>query len=349
MIKTNSYAAQSATTPLVPYQFERRDLKDHDILIDILFCGVCHSDIHATKNEWGGSIYPMVPGHEIVGKVTQIGGKVNKFKVGDIAGVGVIVDSCRHCDNCEEGLEQYCEKQRSFTYNGYEQDGKTPTMGGYASNIVVDEQFSLKISQKLDLSRVAPLLCAGITTYSPLKYWNVQKGQHVGIIGLGGLGHMAVKFAKAMGAHVTLFTTSPNKKQDALALGVDEVIISTDEKAMADYPCKLNLILSTLSNKYDTTLYLNKLKRDGVFVIVGIPSEAIPLNVGNVITNRRKIVGSAFGGICETQEMLDFCTKHNILSDIELISIKDINSAYERVLKSDVKYRFVIDMTSLKA
>lgn len=347
MIKTFSYAAHNATTSLVPYSFERRELREHDILIEILYSGVCHSDIHATRNEWGGAIYPMVPGHEIVGTVKQIGSQVTKFKIGDIAGVGVLVDSCRKCSSCHDGFEQYCENNRSFTYGSYEQDGKTVTQGGYANNIVVDESFSLQISPKLPLANVAPLLCAGITTYSPLKYWNVQKGQNVAVIGLGGLGHMAVKFAKAMGANVTLFTTSKSKKEDALKLGVDEVVISTDLEIMNDYPCKLDLIISTISNKYDISVYLSKLRRDGVLVVVGLPGEDIALNFRDIVTNRRKICGSAFGGIAETQEMLDFCAKHDITADIELISIKDINKAYERVLKSDVKYRFVIDMASI--
>jgi uncharacterized zinc-type alcohol dehydrogenase-like protein len=345
---TKSYAALSPTTPLVPFHFERRALREHDVLIDILYCGVCHSDIHQARDEWGGSMFPMVPGHEIVGRVSGVGSKVTKFKVGDIAGVGCMVDSCRRCESCHENLEQFCEHGRSYTYNDLEQDKKTPTMGGYSSDIVVDEAFTLKISPELDLARVAPLLCAGITTYSPLRYWKVQQGSRVGVMGLGGLGHMAVKLAKAMGAHVTLFTTSPSKKDDALALGADEVVISTDEKSVSAHLGKLDVIINTLgSNKYDIGLYLNKLKRDGVMAIVGLPAEPISLGLGNIIAPRRKIAGSLIGGLAETQEMLDFCAKHNIFSDIELISIQNINKAYERVLKSDVKYRFVIDMKSL--
>jgi len=345
---TKSYAALSPTTPLVPFQFERRALREHDVLIDILYCGVCHSDIHQARDEWGGSTFPMVPGHEIVGRVSRVGSKVTKFKIGDIAGVGCMVDSCRHCESCHENLEQFCKNGGSYTYNDLEQDKKTPTMGGYSSDIVVDEAFTLKISPDLDLARVAPLLCAGITTYSPLRYWKVQQGSRVGVMGLGGLGHMAVKLAKAMGAHVTLFTTSLSKKDDALVLGADEVVISTDENSVNAHPGKLDVIINTLgSNKYDIGLYLNKLKRDGIMAIVGLPAEPISLGLGNIIAPRRKIAGSLIGGLAETQEMLDFCAEHNILSDIELIPIQDVNKAYERVLKSDVKYRFVIDMKSL--
>jgi uncharacterized zinc-type alcohol dehydrogenase-like protein len=342
MINTKAYAALSKNTPLVPYEFERREPNAHDIVIDILYSGICHSDVHQARSEWGEARYPLVPGHEIVGCVTRIGHDVKKFKVGDIAGVGCMVDACRQCEECHDHLEQFCPTA-SYTYNDVEQDGKTPTMGGYANNIVVNEDFAFQISPTLDLARVAPLLCAGITTYSPLKYWNVKKGDRVGVIGLGGLGHMAVKLAKSFGAYVVVFTTSAHKKQDALDLGADEVILSVDKEVM-QVPQKLNLIISTLSVSYDMSPYLAHLKRDGVMSIVGLPPEAVKLNLGSIIAPRRKISGSLIGGIIETQEMLDHCAKHNIVSDIELIKMQDVNQAYDRLLKSDVKYRFVIDI-----
>ncbi len=348
MIKAHGYAVKNSKDQLSPFQFERRELKVHDILIEILYCGVCHSDIHQARNEWSSSNYPMVPGHEIVGRVKQIGSKVNKFKVGDLIGVGCMVDSCRACECCHEGVEQFCEKGASFTYNSFEQDQKTPTYGGYSDFIVVDEKFSLKIAPSLDLARVAPLLCAGITTYSPLRQWNVSKGQKVGVVGLGGLGHMAIKFAHSFGAHVTLFTTSPSKRTDALKLGADEVLISKDLETMAKHNKSFDFILDTVSGNHDINLYLQLLKRKGVMVLVGVPTEPAQLNVGNLIFAQRKVSGSLIGGVAETQEMLDYCAKHNILCDIEQIPIQKINEAYERMLKSDVKYRFVIDMSSLK-
>lgn len=349
MIQTKGYAATHATRPLAPFQFQRREPGPQDVVIDILYCGVCHSDLHQARDEWGGSVFPMVPGHEIVGRVTQVGAGVRGFKVGDIAGVGCMVDSCRRCAECGEGLEQYCDKGFSGTYNGYEQDGKTPTFGGYANNIVVDEKYTLKIAPHLDLARVAPLLCAGITTYSPLKYWKAGPGQKVGVIGLGGLGHMAIKLAHSMGAAVSLITTSPAKADDAKRLGAQEVIISKNPDDMARHAKSFDLILNTAAGQYDLSAYLNLLKRDGTMVLVGVPNleDAPVLKPFSVILPRRKVTGSAIGGIQETQEMLDYCAQHQLYSDIELIPIQQINEAYDRMQKSDVKYRFVIDMQSL--
>lgn len=346
-MKAHGFAVRNATDALAPFEFERRALKDHDVLIEILYCGVCHSDIHQARNEWGASKYPMVPGHEIVGRVAQIGASVKKFKVGDIAGVGCMVDSCGNCPSCQEDLEQFCDKDASYTYNSFEQDKVTPTYGGYSNSIVVKEKFTLKIAPNLDLSRVAPLLCAGITTYSPLRQWQVRAGQKIGIVGLGGLGHMAIKLAHSFGAHVTLFTTSASKRDDALKLGANAVVLSKNPEEMARHHNTLDFILDTVSSKHDIGSYLSLLKRDGVMVLVGVPNEPCLLNVGNLIVPRRKLAGSLIGGIAETQEMLDYCAKHNILCDIEQIPIQKINEAYERMLKNDVKYRFVIDMKSL--
>ena len=345
---TNAYAAFSATTPLAPYQLERRSMGPHDVAIIIDYCGVCHSDIHQVRNEWGGSHYPMVPGHEIVGRVKEIGSAVTKFQPGDLVGVGVIVDSCRHCSSCEEGVEQYCENGSSSTYNGIEQDKKTPTYGGYSENIVVTEDFVVRIPTNLSLAAVAPLLCAGITTYSPLRHWNVGAGQKVGIVGLGGLGHMGIKFAHAFGAKTYAITTSPNKKEDALKLGAEGIVVSKDPAQMAEHENSFDFILSTISAPYDLSAYLALLKRDGKMVVVGIPEKPMELEVSDLIQKRKTIAGSMIGGIKETQEMLDFCGEHNITAEIELISMKEINAAYERMLKSDVHYRFVIDMASLR-
>lgn len=349
MIKTNAYAVHSAKDKLSPYQFERRAVGADDILIEIAYCGVCHSDIHQVRNEWGGSIYPMVPGHEIVGKVKKIGENVKNFREGDLAGVGCMVDSCRKCESCQENLEQFCAKGASMTYSSYEQDKETITQGGYSQFIVVNQDFCLKVSDKLDLARVAPLLCAGITTYSPLKLWRVKKGQKVGIVGLGGLGHMAIKFAVAFGAEVTLFTHSPSKREDAVKLGAHQVIVTQEDSIFQQHQNEFDLILDTVSAEHDINLYLPCLKRDGVMVLVGVPDKPLPLVSANLIIPRRKLVGSLIGGIKETQEMLDFCAEHNIMSDIELINIQAIDKAYERMLRSDVKYRFVIDMQSLQA
>lgn len=347
MIPSRGYAVQNKNTPLSPYSFQRRDPGPHDVLIDILYCGICHSDLHQVKNEWGNSLYPMVPGHEIVGKVRKVGAKVTRFKENDLAGVGCLVDACRTCSSCHQGLEQYCENGFVLTYNGYEQDGKTLTFGGYSDCIVVDENFVLKISDKLTLSNTAPLLCAGITTYSPLKHWKAQKGQKVGVMGLGGLGHMAVKISNALGADTVLFTHSAHKEKDALRLGAKEVIITKDENAFKKHTNSFDLIINTVSAAVDLALYLDTLKREGTLVFLGIPEHELKLHPTSLIFKRRTIAGSLIGGIKETQEMLDFCADHNITSDVEIIPIQKVNEAYERMAKGDVKYRFVIDMHSL--
>ena len=351
MVASLGYAAQSAKVPLAPYKFERREPREHDVLIEITHCGVCHSDIHQVRDEWGNSMFPMVPGHEIVGKVLRVGSKVSKFKVGDLAAVGCLVDSCRTCVNCKDGFEQFCVGGMIGTYNSYERDGKTMTFGGYSNNIVVDEAFTLKVPKNLDLARVAPLLCAGITTYSPLRHWRVGPGQKVGIVGLGGLGHMGVKFARAFGAHTVCFTTSENKKADALRLGAHEVVLSRNEEEMKKHLGSFDFILDTVSAPHDLNALVSLLRRDGTLCLVGVPDKDPTIQGFNLIfavVGRRRIAGSLIGGLPETQEMLDFCAKHEILSDIELIPIQKINEAYERMLKSDVKYRFVIDMSSLK-
>ncbi len=344
---TKSYAAQSATSPLQPFSFERRDPKPNDVQIEILFCGVCHSDIHTARGEWGGTMYPCVPGHEIVGRVTKVGGKVTRFKEGDLAGVGCMVDSCRKCPSCEEGLEQFCDST-VFTYNSEDKHSSGPTFGGYSQRIVVDQDFVLRISDKLDLAATAPLLCAGITTYSPMRHWKVQAGQKVGVVGLGGLGHMALKFAHAFGAEVVLFTTSPGKTADAKKLGANEVVVSKDEEAVKKHNGTFDFIIDTVSAKHDINLYLELLKRDGKLTLVGVPPEPIPVAAFPLIWRRRTLSGSLIGGIPETQEMLDFCAEKGITSEIEMIPIDKVNEAYERMIKSDVKYRFVIDMASLK-
>jgi alcohol dehydrogenase (NADP+) len=348
MYNAKAYAAQGATAPLKPFSLQRRDPLPHDVRIDILYSGVCHSDLHQARNEWGGTIYPCVPGHEIVGRVTKVGSEVRKFKVGDVAAVGCMVDSCRVCPSCEAGDEQYCENGFILTYNGADKHSGGITYGGYSESIVVDEAFALRVPDKLDLAATAPLLCAGITTYSPLRHWNVGKGRKVGVIGLGGLGHMAVKFANAFGADVALFTTSPKKKADAIRLGASEVIISSDANEMKKHLNSFDFILDTVSGEHDLNAYLQLLKRDGTLTLVGAPEKPLPVAAFELLMKRRRLAGSAIGGINETQEMLNFCAEHNITSDIELIKIQQINEAYERLLKSDVKYRFVIDMASLK-
>ena len=349
MLSSKGYAAQSATSPLAPFAFERRDPGPVDVQIDIVFCGVCHSDLHTARGEWPGTRYPCVPGHEIVGRVARVGGRVSKFRMGDLVGVGCLVDSCRKCASCAEGLEQYCENGFTGTYNGPEQGTANNTYGGYSNRIVVDEKFVLKIRHPEEqLAAVAPLLCAGITTWSPLRKWEVGPGQTVGVVGLGGLGHMGVKLARALGANVVLFTTSPNKAADAIKLGAHEVVISTDRKAMAEQRNRFEFILNTVAAPHDLDPFLGMLKRDGSLVLVGAPSSPHPSpGVFNLIFKRRSLAGSLIGGIAETQEMLDFCAEHNIVSDIEMIPIASINDAYERMLKSDVKYRFVIDMATL--
>jgi uncharacterized zinc-type alcohol dehydrogenase-like protein len=346
-MKIKSYAANAATTPLAPFSIDRRDPGESDVQIEILFCGVCHSDVHTVRNEWHGTTYPCVPGHEIIGRVIKVGAKVGKFKAGDIAGVGCLVDSCRTCGSCGEHLEQFCEKGAIFTYNSPDKHSGGMTFGGYAESIVVDESFVLQIPKNLDLAATAPLLCAGITTYSPLRHHGVTKGQKVGVVGLGGLGHMGVKLAKAMGAHVVVFTTSLSKVEDALRLGADEVVHSKDETAMKKHLNSFHFILDTVGAKHDINAYLVLLRRDGNLTQVGVASEPLAVDVSNLIFGRRGFSGSLIGGLKETQEMLDFCSEHNITSDIELIPIQKINEAYERLLKSDVKYRFVIDMASL--
>jgi alcohol dehydrogenase (NADP+) len=344
---TKAFAATSATSPLGPFTIERREPRANDVEIEIQYSGVCHSDLHQARNEWGNAVYPMVPGHEIVGKVTRVGAGVTRFKVGDRAGVGCLVDSCRDCASCKAGLEQYCEKGMTGTYNGYERDGKTPTFGGYSQRIVTREEFVLSIAAHLDLSRTAPLLCAGITTYSPLRRANVGKGQRVGVVGLGGLGHMGVKFARALGAEVTVFTTSERKRADALALGAHEVTLSTDAKAMTAQAGRFDFILDTVSAPHDYNALIGALRRDGRMTLVGAPPAPAAIMGFGLIMQRRAIDGSLIGGLPETQEMLDFCAKHEIVSDVEVIPMAKINEAYERMLKGDVKYRFVIDIASL--
>ncbi len=349
MLSSKGYAAQSAASPLAPFAFERRDPGPADVQIDIAYCGVCHSDLHTARSEWPGTRYPCVPGHEIVGRVARVGGQVSKFRAGDLVGVGCLVDSCRRCASCAEGLEQYCENGFTGTYNGPEQGTGNNTYGGYSNRIVVDEKFVLKIRHPEEqLAAVAPLLCAGITTWSPLRRWEVGPGQTVGVVGLGGLGHMGVKLARALGANVVLFTTSPNKAADAIMLGAHEVVISTDRKAMAEQRNRFEFILNTVAAPHDLDPFLGMLKRDGSLVLVGAPSSPHPSpGVFNLIFKRRSLAGSLIGGIAETQEMLDFCAENGIVSDIEMIPIASINDAYERMLKSDVKYRFVIDMATL--
>jgi alcohol dehydrogenase (NADP+) len=346
---TKAYAAKSATTPLAPFTIERRDPLPTDVALEILYCGVCHSDLHTARGEWAGTAYPCVPGHEILGRVTKVGREVKKFKEGDIAAVGCMVESCRTCENCKKGLEQYCVKVPTFTYNGKDQHSGGTTYGGYAESIVVDEAFTLKVSAKANLAAVAPLLCAGITTYSPLRHWKVSRGQKVGIVGLGGLGHMGVKFARAFGAHVVLFTTSANKVEDGKRLGAHEVVISKDAAAVAKHASSFDFILDAVSADHDINAYLSLLKLDGSLVLVGAPEKPLPVGAFNLLLPRRHFSGSAIGGVAETQEMLDFCAEHEIVSDVEVIRIDQINDAYERLLKGDVKYRFVIDMASLKA
>ena len=347
MSTTKAYAAQSATTPLAPWSFERRAPKPHDVQIDILYCGVCHSDLHTARNEWGGTIYPNVPGHEIVGRVTAIGGHVKKFKVGDLAAIGCLVDSCRECDNCKEGLEQYCSNGMVGTYNAQEKDGSGVTYGGYSKSIVAHEDFVLTISDKLPLEAVAPLLCAGITTYSPLRHWTIGKGHKVAVLGLGGLGHMGVKLAASMGADVTMLSHTASKQKDAERLGAHHFVLTSDAEQVKAVAKTFDFILDTVSAEHDYNVYLNMLKTDGVMVCVGAPPAPAQVPAFNLILNRRSLAGSLIGGLPETQEMLDYCAAHNIVSDVEVINIKDINDAYERMLKGDVRYRFVIDMSTL--
>jgi uncharacterized zinc-type alcohol dehydrogenase-like protein len=348
MQKIHAWAAPAAGKPLAPMTIERREPGPHDVVIEILYCGVCHSDIHQVRDEWGGGIFPMVPGHEIVGRVTKLGNKVTKFKEGDLAGVGCLVDSCRTCPRCEEGLEQFCEKGWSGTYNSTEMDRKTLTYGGYSTRVVVDEAFTLRVPTGLDPAGAAPLLCAGITTYSPLRQFNCKPGDRVGIVGLGGLGHMAVKLAVSMGAKVTVLSSSEAKQADAHRLGAADFVVAKGN-AFERLAGKLDLIVDTVSAPHDYNAYLGMVRARGAMVLVGAPASASPLNPFSLIMGGRRLAGSLIGGIAETQEMLDHCGKHGIVSDIEVIAIQKVNEAYERVLKSDVRYRFVIDIASLRS
>ncbi|MBE7540770.1 MAG: NAD(P)-dependent alcohol dehydrogenase [Bryobacteraceae bacterium] len=351
MTTAKAYAAAGATTPLAGTTIPRRDPTDHDVQIEILYCGICHSDLHTAKNEWSSimpTVYPCVPGHEIVGRVTHTGSAVTKFKVGDLVGVGCLVDSDRTCPNCQAGLEQFCPGM-VLTYNFPDRHLGGITYGGYSESIVVDENFVLRIPQNLDLAGAAPLLCAGITTYSPLRHWGVTSGKKVGVVGLGGLGHMAVKFARALGAHVVVFTTSPGKRDDALRLGADEIVISRDANEMQKHAGSFDFILDAVSADHDLNTYVQLLARDGNLTLVGAPEKPLPVSAFGLLFARRSLSGSLIGGIAETQEMLDFCGEQNITADVEVIPIQKLNEAYERMLKSDVKYRFSIDMASLKA
>ena len=348
-LSIHGYAAQSATTPLTPHTFERRDPRADDVVIDILYCGVCHSDIHSARNEWGNARYPLVPGHEIIGKVVSVGDKVTAFKPGQMVGVGCIVDSCRHCDACQEGLEQYCKESPTFTYNSSDRHDGLTTYGGYSERIVVSDKFVLRMPEGLDPASAAPLLCAGITTWSPLRHWKIGKGHKVAVIGLGGLGHMGLKFAKALGAEVTLFTRSPGKEQEARRLGADHVVLSTDAGQMDAVAGRFDFILDTVPHQHDLNPYLATLKLNGVHVLVGLVEPVNPpVHAGSLIFGRHSLAGSLIGGIAETQEMLDFCAAQGINADVEMIAMQDINTAYGRMLNSDVRYRFVIDMASLK-
>lgn len=347
MTTANAYAATSATEPLTPYQFERRATGTHDVQIEIAYCGICHSDLHQVRNEWGNSSYPMVPGHEIVGKVTAVGAHVKGFKVGDLAGVGCLVDSCRTCPSCQRQLEQFCEKGAAFSYNSTEMDRKTVTQGGYSSSIVTDEAFVLKISPRLDLAAAAPLLCAGITTYSPLRHWKTKQGDQVGVVGLGGLGHMAVKIAAAMGAEVTMLSTSQSKEADARKLGAHHFGLTSDDAIFKTLAGRFDLIIDTISAPHDYNKYLGLLRVEGSMVLLGVPPEPTPVSAFPLIMGRRSLSGSLIGGIAETQEMLDFCAEHGIVSEVEIIPVQQVNEAYERMLKNDVRYRFVLDMKTL--
>lgn len=346
MPTVKAYAAEHAKAPLKPFQIERRDMRPTDVVIDILYCGVCHSDVHQARDEWGNGIFPMVPGHEIVGKVKAVGPAVKRFKAGDSVGVGCFVDSCRECVPCQQSLQQYCEKGMNGTYNSREKDG-SPTYGGYSGQIVVDENYVLKIPENLALDAAAPLLCAGITTYSPLRHWKIRAGDKVGVVGLGGLGHMAVKLAAAMGAEVTVFSTSADKKADALRLGAAHFANTREADVFKQYAGYFDLIINTVAANIDLNNYLGMLKLDSTLVTVGVADQPASVSAFPLILKRRRLAGSLIGGIKETQEMLDFCGKHNIVSDVEVISIDKINEAYDRMVKSDVRYRFVIDMASL--
>ena len=344
------YAAPSAKAELAPYQFERRDIRADDVVIEILYCGICHSDVHHVNNDWGGTTYPIVPGHEIIGRVVNVGLDVTRFKPGDHVGVGCMVDSCQHCSACQQGLEQYCEEGPTLTFDNLDRHDQMRTFGGYSEKIIVREKFVLRIPEGLDLKGVGPLLCAGITSWSPLRYWRVREGTNVGVVGLGGLGHMMLKLAKALGANVTLFSRSPGKEQDAHLLGADNVVISTDTNQMDAVNNKFDLIIDTVPYAHDINPYMPSLAINGTLVIVGFLGNLEPtLNTVPLIMGRKSVAGSVIGGLAETQELLDFCSEHGITADVEVIKIQDVNKAYKRMLKSDVKYRFVIDMASLKS
>jgi len=348
MLRTPAYAAADARSPLAPFTIERREPGPHEVLVEILYCGVCHSDIHQARDEWGGGIFPMVPGHEIVGRVAQAGAHVSRFKVGDTVGVGVFVDSCRRCESCKDGEEQYCDEGMTGTYNALERDTGAPTYGGYSTQITVNEDYVLRIPGSLPLDRAAPLLCAGITTYSPLKHFGAKPGSEVAVVGLGGLGHMAVKLARAMGANVTVLSTSESKRGDALALGAHAFAATRDPDTFKRLARRFDLIIDTVSADHDYNAYLSLLRLNGVMVLVGLPDKALPVSAFALVGKRRSLAGSMIGGIRETQEMLEFCAEHGIAADIEVIGIGQVNEAYERMLKADVRYRFVIDMASLR-
>ena len=345
-MKTQGYAVKSVNAPLESYEFSRRDLRPRDVALDIYFAGICHSDIHQAREEWGPAIFPMVPGHEIVGRVTQVGSQVSKFKVGGLIGVGVFVDSCRKCASCNAGLEQYCVEGMTGTYNTLERDGKTVAMGGYSNMFVIDEDYAVHIPENLDLAGVAPLMCAGITLYSPLKNWKAGPGKKVGVMGLGGLGHMGLKFAHALGAETTVFSHSPEKEADAKAMGADHFVVTKDVKSLEKLEKSFDLILNTVSAHLDLEPYLKMLKLDGTFVVIALPGKPYQINVGTMLDQRRSLAGSMIGGMAELQQMLNFCGQHNIVSDVEVIKADYINTAYERTVASDVKYRFVIDAKS---
>ncbi len=348
MIPVKGYAAQNAASPLAPYNFQRRELKPKDVSIEILYCGVCHTDIHFVRNDLGMSVYPLVPGHEIVGKVLEVGAQVKRFKAGDQVGVGCLIDSCHECAQCRQGLEQYCLNGPTFTYGLYERDGKTVAHGGYSTRIVVDEHFVLSIAPNLPLEKTAPLLCAGITMYSPMKYWNIGKGHKVGVVGLGGLGHMGVKFAVSFGAEVTVLSTSPGKEADAIKLGAHRFVLTTDEEQLKSVTGYFDFILDTVSSSHDYMQYLFTLGISGTLILLGVAPDMLQLPPVHMLFTRKAVAGSLIGGLPETQQMLDYCAEHNITSDVEVIPIQQINQAYERILKGDVKYRFVIDIASLR-
>lgn len=342
-MKSRGLVARSAKSPLEPFEFERRELRPNDVALDIAYAGICHSDIHQAREEWGTAIFPMVPGHEIAGIVREIGSDVTKFSVGQRIGVGVFIDSCRTCSSCLRGLEQYCETGMVATYNAIERDGKTVALGGYSNNFVIDADYAVHIPDNLELSGVAPLLCAGITLYSPMKHWGVKPGMRVGIVGLGGLGHMGVKFAKALGANVTVFSHSPGKESDALAMGANSFVVTKDPESLKALSGQFDLVLNTVAANLDINLYINLLGLDGTLILIGLPGSPYSVNAGSLLGARRSMAGSMVGGIAEMQEMLNFCGAHNIVSDVEVISATDVNIAYERTIISDVKYRFVID------